>query len=123
MIMMAGSSCTAQIRKIVVFQMASVRDIKFLAADGVYLVGMADVLKVQNAEHVSVVGKGKMLHVHFFCTCNEGVQLGCSVQKRIVRMYMQVNELTFRGSFRCVRESVNVCHQIPLIRLKYPVTK
>ena len=56
-------------------QMASFRHIEFLAAYRVDSVRMADMLKVEDSEHVSMVGKGKGLHVKLFRPGNQRVQL------------------------------------------------
>ena len=60
---------------LVVLQMTSFRNIEFLAAYRVDSVRMADVFKVEDSEHVSVIGKCKRLHVQEFRPGNQGVKL------------------------------------------------
>ena len=105
-----GTLTVAGVGDFVLFRMAAFCNVELLAADRVNAVGMADVLEVQHAEHVAVVGQREGLHVQLFGAGNQGIQLARSVQERIVRVYVQVHELAFRRSFRRVGENVDVCH-------------
>ena len=57
----------------VLFLVASVGYIKFFAYNRIYSIDVAELFKVECAEHVAVVCEGKGAHVHGFCLCYKGV--------------------------------------------------
>ena len=71
-------------RNVILFRMASKGDVKFFADNRVDSVYMAELFKVQGAEHVSVVGQRERGHVEPLGLCDQLVQSGARVQKRIV---------------------------------------
>ena len=72
------------IRHVVFFEMRAVCDVKLFADDWIYAVGVAYMLKVQHAEHISVVGERKGTHIEFFCSRYQCIKFACSVKKRII---------------------------------------
>ena len=71
-------------RNVVLFRMASKGDVEFLAHNRVDAVDVAELFKVERAEHVSVVGQRERGHVKALGLGDQLVQSGARVQKRIV---------------------------------------
>ena len=66
------------------FSVASVGHVKFFADNRVDSVFVAELFKVERAEHVSVVGQSERGHVKALGFGHKSVKGGARVQKRIV---------------------------------------
>ena len=64
--------------------MVSFRYVEFAADNRIYTVCVADMFKIQHAEHISVVSKRKSRHVKLLCAFYERCDFRGTVQKRIV---------------------------------------
>ena len=71
-------------RNVILFCMASVSDVKFFADNRIDSIDVAELFKVERAEHISVVRKCERGHVEALGLGDKPVQSGARVQKRIV---------------------------------------
>ena len=76
---------------------------------------MAEMLKVKGAEHIAVVCEGEGRHVEALCLCHQSVQCGTAVQKRIVRVYVQMHKIAFWCTFRRIRKNMIVSQVAALL--------
>ena len=59
---------------VVMFKMASEGNVEFFAYDGIDVVRVADVLKVEHAEHIAVICERQRGHVQLLGPCDERIK-------------------------------------------------
>ncbi len=67
--------------------------VELAAHDGVDFMGLALFVKIESAEHVPMVGDGEARHIEGFCGGNERLHGRRTVQKRKIRMIVEMNKL------------------------------
>ena len=112
-----------RIRHGILFKMRTVSDIKFLTDNRIDSIHMAEMLKIERTEHISVVSERESGHIEPFRLRDKSVKRCTRVKQRIIRMNMKMNKITDWSTFWGTIEHMVVCHlRLPIAKYFYAFT-